>query len=178
MATTHGRRRWRAACCRPILAAGLLAAVVACSSTPTPYQPAAGGGTGYVEQQIETDRWRVSFTGNDATALDTVQNYVLYRAAELTVAQGFDSFTVVSRSTESQGNVASPQIGVGVGGGSGGSGVGIGLSTLLGGSSDRYTVFMDVVMAKGAAPSGADAYDARQVLSNLGPTVVRPPATG
>ena len=169
--------RCRVRRCPRFLVAALLTVLVACSSSPTPYRPADGGETGYREQQIEDDRWRVSFTGNHATSLDTVRNYVLYRAAELTVAEGFDHFTVVDRTTESRGGGVSPaRVGVGVGGGSGGSGVGIGLSSFLGGPSEQYSVFMDVVMARGAEP-GDDDHDARQVLENLGPTLVRPTAS-
>ena len=148
--------------------------LVACSSAPTPYRSADGRETGYSSQQIEADRFRVTFTGNHATALDTVRNYVLYRAAELTVAEGFDHFTVVDRTTESRASGISPtRVGVGVGGGSGGSGVGIGLSSFLGGPSEQYSVFMDVVMTRGAEPTD-DVHDAHEVLRNLGPTLVRP----
>lgn len=177
MASAERRGNRRLVHARAILAAALMTTLAACS-TPTPYRAADGSQTGYSEQRIETDRYRVSFTGNDATSLDTVRNYALYRAAELTVAAGYDHFTVVSRSTESLGSVSSPQIGVGVGGGSGGSGVGIGLSTFLGGPSGSYGVFMDVLMGSGPEPAGDDAYDAREVLKNLGPTLVRPTESG
>ena len=163
---------------RPSIAAfgALLLGLLAACSTPTPYRASNGDGTGYSDQRIETDRYRVTFTGNDATSFDTVQNYALYRAAELTLAAGFDQFTVVSRSTESRAGGLSPgRIGVGVGSGGGGSGFGIGVSTFTGGGAETYTTFMDVSMADG--PVAADdqaAYDARAVLQNLNPTVIRP----
>jgi hypothetical protein len=65
----------------------------------TPYQPSEGS-YGYGEQQIEENRYRVTFSGNPSTPRDTVQNYLLYRAAELTVQKGFDHFTVVERDVE------------------------------------------------------------------------------
>src|SRR3546814_19669289 len=67
----------------------------------TPYVPAAvGEGYGHAVQQIESDRFRVSFAGNSLTDRRTVENYLLYRAAELTLAQGKDHFVVVSRETD------------------------------------------------------------------------------
>jgi hypothetical protein len=84
------------------LAGGL--AVVSCAY-PTPYQPATGTGsyrTGYSDEQIEADRFRVSFRGNSLTSRETVERYLLYRAAELTVERGFDHFILVSRDTETR----------------------------------------------------------------------------
>lgn len=76
----------------------LLLLLGACAS-PTPYVP-ADGGYGYKEQQLETNRYRVTFAGNPSTPRETVQNYLLYRSAELTVENGFDYFTVVDRDVE------------------------------------------------------------------------------
>jgi hypothetical protein len=164
---------------RQLCALALLVVLVACTS-PTPYR-AATDDTGYRDQQIETNRFRVSFTGNSATPLGRVQDYALYRAAELTVANGFDYFRVASRSTDTQGGVVSgPSVGFGVGGGTGGGGggVGIGLSSILGGGYPQgSTVSMDIVMFRGEKPADdQNAYDAHQVLRRLAPTVQAPPA--
>lgn len=85
------------------LAAASALALSACE-TATPYQPlglnhsqASGG---YSEYQVEPNRWTVSFSGNDLTARQTVEKYLLFRAAELSLAQGFDWFTTVERNTE------------------------------------------------------------------------------
>jgi hypothetical protein len=163
--------------CARLLACALVVAGLAACGTPTPYQAAAKD-YGYRDQQLEANRYRVSFAGNTSTPLNTVQNYALYRAAELTVANGYDYFKVVDRSTESRsGGVTPGTVGVGVGGGSG-SGVGIGLSTFFGsGYPEYYAVFMDILMFKGEKPASDDtAYDAREVLRRLEPTLQRPPA--
>ncbi len=77
-----------------------LTALAACA-TSTPYGPAPeGGGYGFSEQQIETDRYRVTFSGNSSTTRETVENFLLYRAAELTVEHGFDYFTMLESDTE------------------------------------------------------------------------------
>lgn len=86
----------------PALAA--LALLGACA-TATPYQAAAGSNSGYADQQIESNRWSVSFAGNSQTDRKTVETYLLYRAAELTVQQGFDHFKVVRRDTDADSRV-------------------------------------------------------------------------
>ena len=90
--------------------------LAACAGKPTPYQ-AAQGGFGYSEQQIEENRYRVSFAGNSATSRPTIEDYLLYRAAELTVQTGHDWFQVVDRNTvqEYSGYGGSPTFGLSVG---------------------------------------------------------------
>lgn len=83
---------------RWLYAAPLLILLGACTME-TPYQ-ASEGRYGYSEQQLEEDRYRVIFTGNPSTPRETVQNYLLYRAAELTVQNGYDYFTIVDRDVE------------------------------------------------------------------------------
>jgi len=164
---------------RQLCAALLLLGLAACASAPTPYRAAADG-FGYSDQQIETNRYRVSFAGNSATGLDAVRDYALYRAAELTLANGDDYFKVVDRNTESRSTgVGGPRVGVGVGSGSSGSNLGIGLSTFLGGGgyAEDYTVSMDILTFQGEKPAGdRDAYDAREVLRRLEPALQRPSA--
>jgi hypothetical protein len=154
---------------------GTLLLLAACASAPTPYQ-AANGDFGYREQQIEANRYRVSFAGNTATSRQTVEDYLLYRAAELTVQTRHDYFEVVDRSTEQSfgGGVSAPQVGVGYGSG---SGFGVGMSVPIlgggGGSSGRYTAQMDVLLRDGEKPQGdPNAYDAWEVISRLQPKVL------
>ncbi len=68
--------------------------------TPTPYQSAMDHGDGYSNQKIESNRWSISFSGNSLTDRQTVETYLLYRAAELTRDNGYDVFQIVSRETE------------------------------------------------------------------------------
>jgi len=49
---------------------------------------------------IENDRARVTFGGNSLTERETVENYLLYRSAEIAVERGFDYFTLAERDTE------------------------------------------------------------------------------
>jgi len=78
------------------------AAILAACATSTPYQPASkpGGFDGFSQTMIENDRARVTFGGNSLTERDTVENYLLYRSAEIAVERGFDYFTLAERDTE------------------------------------------------------------------------------
>ncbi len=85
-------------------AAGLaLALGLAACATPTPYQPNVRGQStsgGFSELRIEPNRFRVNFQGNSLTSRETVESYLLFRAAELTVQQGYDWFAVADRETD------------------------------------------------------------------------------
>lgn len=90
---------------RKTLAAALFAGatlLAACASSgPTPYQPASANySRGYTETKIEDTRYRISFKGNALTERETVENYMLYRAAELTLQSGYDTFTISNRDTD------------------------------------------------------------------------------
>lgn len=85
-----------------LLCAG--AALLAACATATPYQPASEPGAfdGFSQQMIESDRARITFAGNSVTNRDTVENYMLYRAAEIAVERGFDWFELQERDTEAK----------------------------------------------------------------------------
>lgn len=183
--------------------AGALAGALVLSGcmTATPYQPARGVGfsrTGYSEERIEPNRFLVTFAGNSVTDRDTVERYLLFRAAELTVQNGFDHFVMVQRDTDRQARVYStPGIGSGWGyGGFGGfwgpswryHGRGFGwrawdpfLGDPFWGNTvdvrtvDRYEASAEIVMRKGApGPDDVRAFNARAVVDTIGPKVVLP----
>lgn len=86
---------------RGLLVAASALTLMACA-TATPYQPAStpGGYDGFSQQMIENDRARITFGGNSLTQRDTVENYLLYRAAEMAVERGFETFTLQERDIE------------------------------------------------------------------------------
>ena len=92
---------------RSIVVAAMLAltAGLGACATATPYQPfvknAAASG-GYSETRLEPNRWRVTFAGNSLTSRETVEGYLLFRAAELTLQNGDDWFAIVDRHTDQQ----------------------------------------------------------------------------
>jgi len=193
------------------LALTALAAIcVSACVTATPYQPRATGAAqsdGYSETKVEQDRWRITFTGNSLTPRDTVENYLLYRAAELTVAQGKDWFMMVERGlskTEEKiilptSMVMSPLWGPPQGvyqgrwqpvwhvkGGHGWSGpIMSPVDQMMYGSSwnnqdnvqtlKKYEAYCEIFLGTGPKPTNdPKAFDAKQVIENLGPKVVRP----
>lgn len=187
---------------------GLLAALatstllVAGCATPTPYRPATGSGfsrTGFSEQQVAPDRFLVTFAGNSVTDRDTVERYLLFRAAELTLQRGYDYFVTTQRDTDRQQRIYSTpgfnRFGYGRFGFGGGywgpswryfrPGFGWGFydpffgDPFLGGadirSVDRYEATAEVVMRRGPIPQGElRAFDARAVVDTIGPSVVFP----
>lgn len=70
----------------------LISTLAACSST-TVYQPANEGGFGYTEQQLAKDMYWVRYKSRDTDA-KKAKDYALLRAAELTLAQGYEWFVV------------------------------------------------------------------------------------
>ena len=104
----------------PSVRHGLLCAsavILAACATATPYQPASEPGAydGFSEQMIENDRARISFAGNSLTKRDTVENYLLYRAAETAVERGYDWFELQERDTETNTRVRVTSTGAGFG---------------------------------------------------------------
>lgn len=81
------------------LAAAIL--VLMGCATPTVYSPATGPeGFGFSEQQIDSNSYRISFSGNSSTTRTAVENSLLYRAAELTLAKGYDYFVISENDVE------------------------------------------------------------------------------
>lgn len=171
---------------RALLLAAVVALVGACA-TATPYQPGSSDQFGFQEQQIESNRVRITFRGNSVTDRETVETYLLYRAAELTLQSGRDYFVLVNRSTEEHSRL-----------------LGTGpryprypfdywyFSRRHGWSPwydpfwdepssyrevNRYEAIAEIAMFNGSKPENdPNAFDAREVQSNLQGRVVRPPA--
>jgi len=156
---------------RFILSAAWSAALCGCA-TPTVYQPAQNGAAvGYSEVRIEPDRYRVTFHGGGGAPAAQVSDYVLLRAAQITLRDGDDWFRVVDRMGERD-RSSGGELSLGGGGasfGRGGSvGLGVGASFPLGGGP-AITRSLEILVGKGSTPTGIDAYDARAVIAQIGP---------
>lgn len=183
---------------RSVAIAGVIAAGLAVAScmTATPYQPAVGSGsarTGYWDEQVDADRFRVSFSGNSLTSRDTVERYLLYRAAELTVQRGFDHFVLVDRDTEKHSRTyLDSSFRPGPWGGYwhpywrwyrpsfGWQSWDpfyddpfwdrrVDVRTV-----ERYEAVAEIAAGKGPKPANVRAFDAREVLTRLGPSIQMP----
>lgn len=179
----------------PAVSAILLTALTACT-TATPYQPLTRSGTragGYSDQQVEPNRFRVTFAGNSMTSRETVENYLLYRAAQLTVERGFDWFVMADRDTDKKSSTYVTQpFGPGPYGFWGpswryrGRGFGwrgwdpyrgdpfwdrsIDVQTI-----DRYEATAEIVTGRGPKPrDNVRAFDARAVLAGLSARIQQP----
>lgn len=170
------------------LAAMIAAALVlaACETVPTPYQPASASQAGYSEMRIETDRYRVTFRGNSSTDKGVVETYMLLRAAELTLQNGYDTFTVSHRETDK--DVALRSYG-GYYGFYGGYpyypypyGWGPYWGGAWGGADYRtrtsYESSIEIIMGRGSRGADPETFDAREVSQNLGGLVGRSGAAG
>lgn len=149
-------------------ALALTSSLAACTTPPTVYQPAAtASAMGWRQTRIETDRYRVSFRSNADLKGPQVEDLALRRAAEITLADGYQWFRVVTRNTEQVSGRRGGGTSVGVGGSTGsyGSGVGVGVGFDLSPDTRQYESSLEILLGKGAKPSEANAYDAQQILS-------------
>ena len=170
---------------RTLVIAAIAGLLTACA-TATPYQPAAQDRYGFQEQQIEANRVRITFRGNTTTDRDTVETYLLFRAAEVTLQNGQDYFIVANRDTEEHSRLQgtgparshfafdywyfSPRRG---------------WSPWYDSIWDepasyrevtRYEAIAEIAMFSGPKPANdANAFDAREVQANLQGRIVRPP---
>ena len=187
-----------------ILAAGLLAGCM----TPTPYAPRLEGQrTGFTDRALTQNRYRVTFTGNTITPRETVESYLLLRAAEVTRAAGYSAFIFDTRNTRANQSYQTipyaggpdPYFGPGFrpGFGSGfGSGFGPGWGLrggfgYWGGLGFAYDPMVDVVVRTNyegyaeivmltpeQAAKEPRAINAREVISHIGPEAApKPPQT-
>ena len=152
----------------PVLA--LAAALGGCITT-TPYQPMHEG-EGYAEQRIESNRYRVHFAGNESTPRQTVETYLLYRAAELTIANGDDYFIVADQDTQSQTSYYQAFSGVG---GFGRYYWGPRFGTEILTPEVEYEARITILTYKGTKKAAdVKAFDAHEVKANLESQIVRP----
>lgn len=176
---------------RPLIALSALLVLSACVSA-TPYQLAGRGGEGFVDQQLEAGKYRVTFKGNTLVERATAENYVLYRAAEITLASGNDHFVLADQTADALSSYYSTGYNSGFGGGGFGHGGGFfygggfggvggfgGISTSSTRERQSYVVGAVIETGRGPKPANnAQAYDARSVIESIGPAVLRPKAKG
>lgn len=185
---------------RPIaLALVTLLALAACQ-TPTAYQPiTAKNEYGYGDTKLDEDTWRVHVSGNSLTPRDLVENQLLYRAAEIALANGAEGFVLIDRETERDvtyyGGVAynpyfaypwgpfwagSPYYrgGWGVGFGAGWGGFGFGAPYYAPPRTvTRYEAYAEIRLYSGEAPTELGPnFVASEVLTNLAGRINRQPA--
>lgn len=174
---------------KPALLAATAALALSACATATPYGPAGVDSRfGYSDQRVDADRYRVSFAGNSVTSREQVEMALLLRAAEVTAESGYDWFSTVNRATDRdvrfQGipdpfyrdryspfwgptwryqrrGLWSPW----------GDPFGREFDVR---EIDRFEASAEIIMGRGAKPADdPNAFDAREVIQNLGPRVTR-----
>lgn len=172
-------------------------AVLAGCTTATPYQPLGATRVqgGFTDQQLDATHFRVSFFGNSLTSRQQVENYLLYRAAELTLSRGYNCFTVVNHDSDKRTTVQVNPYGPGAYGGYGGYYPGwspywsmhgpwgwYNYDPFFGGpfnrydidTIDRYQAMADIALSRGQCQAAPGTFNAAEVAQNLRPYIVYP----
>jgi hypothetical protein len=176
-----------------VLALGF--ALASCA-TSTPYQPEVAGQRihgGYSEVRLGHDRFRVTFDGNTLTSRERVEGYLLYRAAELTVQNGYDWFHIDDRITERDRRTYEephyrPYFGYGYWRPRwryyrprygwydwypyGGDPFWADDREIV--TVEEFEAHAEITMHRGAIPADGAVFDARRVMADLGPSIERP----
>lgn len=70
--------------------------MIGCQSS-TVYKQAQNGQFGYSDTKLDDKIYRVNFRGNSITSRETVETYMMYRVAQLTLEKGYTHFKILSR---------------------------------------------------------------------------------
>jgi hypothetical protein len=141
-------------------AAGLL---TACASTAPVYHERSGNDRyGYAEMQLEPNRVRISYNGDTQTPRETVETYLLYRAAETTLQHGYDYFVIAAHDADEDSRfqgMGRPRFG------------GVNVREI-----SSHSAMADIVMFEGRRPALPNAYDAHAIQQSLAPRINQRPA--
>ena len=157
------------------LAAVLIVATLSACATPYGKYGLLGG---FTDSRIDENTYSISVDTNGLTSQQTTSMHAFYRAAELTVENGFDYFVIASDANNSTSMaMAMP------GGSTSNTTINTYGSTAYGRTTTTYapTTVVPVVYPnstliiksfKGAKPEGVpNAYDAHTVMKYLGPQI-------
>jgi hypothetical protein len=169
---------------RLTLILGGLLGLAACA---TPYQARSLTG-GFSDTRLDANTFRVEFLGNAYTARERVETYLLRRAAEVTLENGYDYFVLLTAGTERNvaavtmpGTYTATTTGSAYAIGSSAYGSAVTTGTYVPGATipvSHYGASAIVKAFKGRKPSDlASAFNAREILHYAGipvPTTVLP----
>jgi hypothetical protein len=83
-------------------AALALTGLAGCQTTPVYQAQTERNGEGYTDKQLAENRYRVAYHGNSATSRDVVEDFLLRRAAEVTLKAGYPAFVFDHRDTKTK----------------------------------------------------------------------------
>ncbi|MEE9426278.1 MAG: hypothetical protein V3V18_15070 [Methylococcales bacterium] len=156
---------------------GLLVSMLSgCAANLPAYRPYSDG-AGYQEKRIEKNRYALSFTGNSSMTAEATENYLIYRAAEISDAAGYDYFVLHDKSTKQKSRYRYFPSSHSRYGYYNSWGYGYGHHHFDYYNDyccpySWYEVGAEVLMYEGQKPEGdLNAYDSEQVIEYLGPSI-------
>ena len=168
---------------RLVFAAAALAwlAISACAPEAPYFGPKdVDHATGYTDQKLDQNRYRVTYSGSSATNRETVENFLLLRAAQVTRQAGANAFMFDMRDTKTHTTYFSDFPGWG-----GGPRFGWYWHSWAYDGFDnevetrpvtRYQAYAEIVLLTDAqAAKEPRAINAQSIIQNLGPTAAPPP---
>lgn len=89
---------------------GTLVLALAACTTVAPYHPAITlGGSGFSDEKLDETHYVVTFQGDSRTSRHEVEDYLLFRAAELTDDNGYDYFVVSEKDISEETTIIPPK---------------------------------------------------------------------
>ncbi len=166
----------------PVCGAALLVLLAGCATQPPYYGPRKPGETvGYTDTRLDQSRYRVTYSGNSTTDRETVETFLLMRAAQVTLKSGYSHFLFDTRDTKANTTYYNSFTGWP---GWPGFGwywyswpYGPGPFDAEGESRPitRFEAYAEIVMlTPGQAAKEPRAIDANQIIARLGPTIAPP----
>lgn len=76
--------------------------LAACQSGPAYRERGPGESIGYTDQRLTENRYRVTYAGGNATTREEVEDFLLRRAAEVTLDSGYSHFVFDARDTSAE----------------------------------------------------------------------------
>ena len=81
---------------------GCASLLTACQSGPAYRERGPGDSIGYTDLRLTQNRYRVTYAGGNATTREEVEDYLLRRAAEVTLDSGYSHFVFDARDTNAE----------------------------------------------------------------------------
>jgi hypothetical protein len=157
------------------MAAAVVLGLSACTTMPTPFQPADPNGlNGYTVVQVEANRYRLSFNGNTETPRQAAENDLVFLAAQVTIHNGGDWFELTRSDAQKSTSYPthmdsyydhfgwwSPHYAGGT-------------TADFSRPENSWDLTAEILVHKGAKPADRpNAYDARDVIAHVGAGVSR-----
>jgi len=140
------------------------------SLSPSDFGPAYGSDFGYRNTQLQSDRFRVSYTSRDPYQS---YDFALLRAAQIATNEGYSHFQIIGGDGYDNGpNPISTGVAIGFGGrGYRGSNIGIGVRDIertLEGRKVTETIEV-ILLASAPTPKDPSIFEAQSIIRNIVP---------